>query len=487
MRQIPIYKAEQEDGIADLIVANSSLSYITKASLKEMTPKPLDENTKFSSAIQNFVKSANQNQIDLYYINDIMVSCNWNDNDDVFIKEEVWPARSTCIDKPFNFEHKPREIIGHITEQFAINSKGEIIPDNTSLDDVPDDFDILNNTVIYRFHQDAEYKEKIDNTIAEIAKGDKWAVSMEALFSDYDYAIEDGEDVVIVARKKDTAFLSKFLKAYKGDGSYKGKRIGRVLKNITFCGKGLTDNPANSRSLIKGIQHFTVKAEKNYSNVLNLGYINLNEGENEMNEVELKSKISELEATLAKVKLESEVALKSKSDEVTKLETALKTANDNITSLASKVTESEKSVSELKVSLENKVKDFDALNEKHTKASAELTKIENENRKNCRITKMVDELGLSKDAANSLFESLASLSDECFNSYVEKTKASLVVKETPAPAPEVTAETVLENAKSEKTEAPVVETEGNIVSAVKEQVINYLKAHKGTPKNKGDK
>lgn len=481
MRQIPIYKAELEDGIAELITANASFSYLTKASIKEGGPKPLDDTNTFP-AIQNLVKAANQNQIDLYYLNDIMVSCNWNDNDDVFIKEEVWPARSTCVDKPFNFEHSPREIIGHTTEQFAVSSDGKIIADNTPLDSVPDDFDVLNNTVIYRFYQDAEYKEKIDKIIEEISSGDKWAVSMEALFSDYDYAIQDGNDTVIVARKSDTAFLSKFLKAYKGSGNYKGKKIGRVLKNITFCGKGLTDNPANRRSLIKGTQHFIVNSEKKYSSFSSFGYTNLNEGDNEMTEVELKAKVSELEATLAKNKLENENILKEK----TEAESLLAKANENLTSVASKLTEADKNLVETKASLDAKVKALDELTEKYTKASAELAKIEAENRKTNRISTMVDSLKMAKESAVELYESLASLNDEAFNSYVEKSKKLLPVavaekKETPAP------EKVLENAQAEKVEVPVVTTETSVVE-VQNKIKNFIKASKGVAKtDKGDK
>lgn len=477
MRQIPIYKKEIEDGISELIAANASFSYLTKASIKEGGPKPLDDTNTFP-AIQNLVKAANQNQIDLYYLNDIMVSCNWNDNDDVFIKDEVWPARATCVDKPFNFEHSPREIIGHTTEQFAVSTDGNIIPDNTALDDVPDDFEVLNNTVIYRFYQDSEYKEKIDKIIEEISSGDKWAVSMEALFSDYDYAIQDGNDVVIIARKSDTAFLSKFLKAYKGEGSYKGKKIGRVLKNITFCGKGLTDNPANRRSLIKGTQHFIVNSEKKYSSFSKLVYNNLNEGDNEMNEVELKAKITELEATLAKNKVENESVLNLKAQ----VESSLTKANENLTSLAAKLTESEKSLSEVKASLETKVKAFDELNEKYTKASEELSKIEAENRKNARISTMVDVLKMEKGFATDLYETLAKLTDESFNSYIEKSK-KLVVEVKPVPEPEK----VLEGAKSEKVEAPVVSAETSVAN-VKEEMKKYIKASKGVAKtDKGDK
>lgn len=475
MNEIPVYKAERDAGIAQLIQSNASLSYICTAKAS----KPSDEAKKTIltlPAIQNFVKAANENQIDLFYMNDIMVSCGWNGNDDVFLKEEVWPARASSVDKPFNFEHSPREIIGHITDQIAINTKGEVIPSDTSLDEVPEDFDILTNTVIYRFYNDAEYKKKIDGIIEEITTSDKWKVSMEALFSNYDYALQDGEDVVIIARDSKTASLSQHLKAYKGSGEYKGKKLGRVLKNITFCGKGLTDNPANERSLIKGTQPFTTKANKNNSTVFNLGYTNLNEGDNKMNEQEFKAKIAELETVLATSKAQAE---KEKAE----LEVSLTKANESLVTVAAKVAELEKVSSETKVSLDAKIVELKDINEKFTKASQDLAKIDAENRKNARINTMVEDLKMAKESAVELYETLASLQDEQFASYVEKSKKLLTVKVEETPV--VTAEKVIETAIADKVETPVVVAETN-VTKTKDNIKNFLKASKGVSKQ-GDK
>ena len=90
----------------------------------------------------------------------------------------------------------------------------------------------------------------MDQLIAEILEG-KWAVSMECLFKNFDYAVvtPTGENKVI-ARSNESAFLTKHLRFYGGSGEYGGNKIGRLLRSFVFSGKGMVTNPANPRSLI---------------------------------------------------------------------------------------------------------------------------------------------------------------------------------------------------------------------------------------------
>ena len=73
---------------------------------------------------------------------------------------------------------------------------------------------------------------------------------MEALFTDFDYAVvtPDGKHKT-VARNEESAFLTKHLKSYGGTGQYEQYKVGRLLKNITFSGKGLVRRPANPESV----------------------------------------------------------------------------------------------------------------------------------------------------------------------------------------------------------------------------------------------
>ena len=65
---------------------------------------------------------------------------------------------------------------------------------------------------------------------------------MECIFRGFDYGIRkpDGTNHVL-ARDQDTAFLTQHLRAYGGDGIYQDHKIGRVLRQITFSGKGFVD------------------------------------------------------------------------------------------------------------------------------------------------------------------------------------------------------------------------------------------------------
>src|SRR5690606_32975140 len=50
------------------------------------------------------------------------------------------------------------------------------------------------------------------------------------------------------------------LRAYGGNGVYEGYRLGRLLRNITFSGKGLVDVPANKRSHITSFSFYGTTA-----------------------------------------------------------------------------------------------------------------------------------------------------------------------------------------------------------------------------------
>src|SRR5262249_41187146 len=86
--------------------------------------------------------------------------------------------------------------------------------------------------------------------LAEIAQGE-YSVSMECLFNKFDYILTAPDGTTrIVARNDKTAFLTKHLRCYAGSGYYGDSKVGRVLRNIVFSGKGLVKNPANADSVI---------------------------------------------------------------------------------------------------------------------------------------------------------------------------------------------------------------------------------------------
>lgn len=254
-----IYKAEAAAGLSDLIRSTARVTHASVASLATPPPQPSLRNV----VLPPKARATNEGQPDLHYLTTVLVSTGWNKNDDVFDRAEVWAARATPEDKPFNYEHDQADIIGHITGCYAADQDGNALGGDLAVDALPAAFDLVTPAVLYKVWEDQSLQDRVDRVIAEIPHG-KWFVSMECLFSDFDYAVAeaDGSERV-VARNEKTAFLSKHLRAYGGDGTFDGRKVGRLLRRLTFAGKGLVRNPANPKSVIlRGFD--TVSAETVY-------------------------------------------------------------------------------------------------------------------------------------------------------------------------------------------------------------------------------
>lgn len=239
MKEFPIFKSEIQDGLKEKIISSMSIS--STCELEICDPFVLNKPLR---AI-----AENKNQMDLHYLKSILVTTGWNKNDDVFDKAEVWTARNTPSDKPFNYEHDQKQIIGHITGSKVIDENGNDVEEGISIDELPKKFHILTSAVLYKFWEDPKKQEEMNDIISGIANN-KWFVSMEALFNNFDYAMDDGVTSKVIARNEKTAFLTKHLRAYGGNGVFNNIKIGRVLKNIVFSGKGLVRKPANPESII---------------------------------------------------------------------------------------------------------------------------------------------------------------------------------------------------------------------------------------------
>jgi hypothetical protein len=239
MKEFAIFKSEIQDGLKEKIISSMSISSTCELEICDpfLLNKPL-------RAI-----AENKNQMDLHYLKSILVTTGWNKNDDVFDKAEVWTARNTPSDKPFNYEHDQKQIIGHITGSKVIDEDGNDVAEGVSVDELPKKFHILTSAVLYKFWEDPKKQEEMNDIISGIANN-KWFVSMEALFNNFDYAMDDGVAAKVIARNEKTAFLTKHLRAYGGNGVFNNVKIGRVLKNIVFSGKGLVRKPANPESII---------------------------------------------------------------------------------------------------------------------------------------------------------------------------------------------------------------------------------------------
>jgi len=237
-----IYKSEIDDGLSEKLYASAFVSYASLAFKADQ----FEEKTK-----SNIKSLANINDKDLYYVQSILVSSSWNKNDDIFDKEEVWAARKTPEDKPTNLEHDEHNIIGHITANWPINEDGDIIDESTQPKDLPEKYHILTGSVIYTGFSNTDLRNRALNLISEIESGNKY-VSMECFFQGFDYGLlnNNNGEYSILTRNESTAHLTKYLRAYGGLGHHENYKIGRVLRDITFSGKGFVNKPANPDSII---------------------------------------------------------------------------------------------------------------------------------------------------------------------------------------------------------------------------------------------
>ena len=239
-----IYKSEIEAGLSDLL-QNNSVAYCAQANLHKGSIEAAKVVISDVDVLEKVI-AQNKDQMDLYYLESVLVSTGWNKNDDVFDPQETWAARNTPEDKQFNFMHNEDDIIGHITGSYVVDHEGNQL----SQEEKPEQFDIITQAVLYTSWSGEEKRERMNKIIAEIEEG-KWFVSMECLFPAFDYALQTAEgQTKIIERNEASAFLTKHLRAYGGEGTYENYRIGRLLRNLAFSGKGLVSKPANPRSII---------------------------------------------------------------------------------------------------------------------------------------------------------------------------------------------------------------------------------------------
>ena len=311
-----IYKSEIIDGIADIVRKDVSIAYCSQAVLTADIP--------VCDVINKLKASSNPNQIDLHYIKSVLVSTGWNKNDDVFSNAQTWAARNTPEDKQFNFMHNENDIIGHITGSYIVDRNGDKIEADDN--NVPSEFDIITEAVLYNSWSNPDNRERMQNIIAEIDQG-KWFVSMECLFSGFDYAIIDQKgQSKVVARNDESAFLTKHLRAYGGTGEYEGYKIGRSLRDISFYGKGLVSKPANPRSII-------LDSSKAFS--INEQYVfNVSKGDFNMQDNNEEKRLSEeLASSTEQVTVTQSEAEAELSAKISAFETALAEKDEAIKTL----------------------------------------------------------------------------------------------------------------------------------------------------------
>jgi len=392
MKEFAIFKSEIQDGLKEKIISSMSISSTCELEICDpfLLNKPLR------------AVAENKNQMDLHYLKSILVTTGWNKNDDVFDKAEVWTARNTPSDKPFNYEHDQKQIIGHITGSKVIDEDGNDVAEGVSVDELPKKFHILTSAVLYKFWEDPKKQEEMNDIISGIANN-KWFVSMEALFNNFDYAMDDGVAAKVIARNEKTAFLTKHLRAYGGNGVFNNVKIGRVLKNIVFSGKGLVRKPANPESIIFDETEAFITSS--------------------VYQVDETTKSKEIIMSIEEVKEEKIVAefppeVPEEKKEETSEDPAIK-EEDKEEVEANKWWEDKKKKMEEEASMheEDKKKmmaESEAMKKQLNMVVNELNSMKKEKSMSDRASLVIEKFGMNKDEATLVVSALSTLNDESF-------------------------------------------------------------------------
>ena len=464
-----IFKQEIQDGLEHSISSSASISYAC-----EVMPS-LEHN---NHRINNIKSLASLNDNDLYYVQSILVSSNWNKNDDIFDKDEVWAARHTPEDKPTNLEHDEATIIGHITSNWPITEEGSLIPDETPTNELPEKYHILTGSVIYKAFSNPELKSRAEKLISEIEDGTKY-VSMECFFKGFDYGLinKSTGEYKVLPRNENTAYLTKYLRAYGGTGEHETYKIGRVLRDITFSGKGFVNKPANPESIIFTKNMFSKSSEKTLTEKnedfsvsgVSDNQSNLNVENNIMNLENIQAEVSELRVKVeamtgcSEVVKEAYVLAAELKDKVVALETAVEAKDKTIAeltasheALASEKEEAAKKTKEDEDMKEEEKKaikaELDAANEVIAAYKAKEEEMAKKEKKMKRAASLV-EVGVDLDTANATVDKFEGLDDESFAAIAELLASAKKAKKEEETKEEDKTETKEEAAKKDKEEA----------------------------------
>ena len=457
-----IYAQEIQDGLEQIITENNTIAYCSDIICQDDTLNISEESVATDKAVaKSFFelhesKAENKDQIDLYYLSSVLVSSGWNKNDDVFDAKEMWEARSTPEDKQFNYMHNEKDIIGHITGNYVTDFSGNKLDDKLSWEEAgsPKDFNIVSTGVLYKSWSDMDLRERMNNIIEEIEEG-KWFVSMECMFPNFDYALRSSEgQTKIVAREEASAFLTKHLRAYGGTGKYEGYTVGRLLRNISFSGKGLVSKPANPRSVILNDNQSFSEFESELVTVSSIK-------ENNMSDVlqkqldDVKAELSEARAANETMKQEME-AQKSEA-----IESQLKTFEAEITAKDEAIAEVQAKADEALArvaELEESLSTSEAAKEEAIAKVAEIEKAAALEKRVATLT----EAGIEGEELDEAIAKFEGLDDETFDFVVAKMKRNAIMKKEDKKEEEDKEEARKKIAAEEVLEEEVEEAEASV-------------------------
>lgn len=431
-----IFTYEKEDGLETKITSSASFSY---ASIAE--PCVVSDVAKINSVNKSLAALGDS---DLYYVQSILVTSSWNKNDDIFDKSEVWLARKTPEDKPTNLEHDENLIIGHITNNWPITENGDLIDETIALENLPEKYHILTGSVIYRAFTSPELKDRAEKLIADIESGSMF-VSMECFFKGFDYGLLDKTNgsYKTLARNENTAYLTKYLRAYGGLGEHDNYKIGRVLRNITFSGKGFVEKPANPDSIIFTKDTIDKLFDQKNNNLLIAGVSNnqltskvenhIMSSEQEVVEVNPETEVASVTETNVATEVvdktsELETVIRAKDESIATLGAELESLKAQYEALAKKLKEEEDKEEETEAAKKKMKAEMDAKDEEMKKVKSELSaaletvaaymmKEEEMAKKEKKMKRKASLLscGFDDETSEATIEKFESLSDDAFD------------------------------------------------------------------------
>jgi hypothetical protein len=390
---IKIYQNEINDGIGELVKSTASVAYCSEAIRSDSFKVP--------TSIADRAFAENKDQIDLYYLESVLVSCGWNKNDDVFLSEATWAARNTPEDKQFNFMHDENDIIGHITGSYVLTKDGKAVAEDAEM---PEDFDIITQAVLYNSWTNEENRERMEKIISEIEEG-KWYVSMECLFAGFDYALSSPNGGnKILARDEESSFLTKHLRSYGGSGEYEGYKIGRALRNISFSGKGLVSKPANPRSVIFKSVAFNLNDNSNF----NIGEFNMSDNLLEKQLAEVKAQLTEAQAENEAIKAQIvEATTKEFASKIEAFEVTIQEKDASIAELEESIKSTQARVAELEDALAKSQEEL-------TSAKEHMEEMKKKEKMQKRMAALV-EAGFEQEDVEATLAAFDALDDEAFD------------------------------------------------------------------------
>ena len=259
-------------------------------------------------------------------------------------------------------------------------------------------------------------------------------ISFECVF----YTLFLGEYKVL-ARNDNTAYLTKHLRAYGGSGEHEGYKVGRVLRNITFSGKGFVDKPANPDSIIFTKKTLNSEIQNNFEQKnedlsiagVSNDQLTLNAENNIMSlEIELvtkevaeiKTKIEAMEIKTAEAASETIAALQNKNQElvsalsaneakIAELTSALEVASIEKEEAAKKKMEEDSAKEEQMKKSKSELDAADEIIAGYKKQEEEMAKKE---KKMKRMASLI-EAGFDSESVSATVDKFESLDDEAFS------------------------------------------------------------------------